>query len=733
MPSPTQELTRRRHETSDGAKPDIETASSSSAVKLHGGGKGSPARSYGGKGSDDDPSPTTHHSGPFVKSTHWSRSWVRYVALACILSSLALLTTLLILKPWKDKHRMAPVDNEAVRSLPVEQPLWPIPTSFSYGAGNVVLSPDFTIKVRVGTSDQYLGSLITYPIIDKAIARCMDRLALKRNTTRPDVTNILSSTGTSRDNILSELVISVLEPAAALEYGASEMYSLNITFVQNAKEADVHAHHAEQLSQQSTMVVTGISSALLSTETQWGILHGLETFSQLVQSKSATTIPPTTAVSEDAQTATQTANILEVPNAPWTIQDAPQYSHRGLLLDTSRHYFPVVDIIRTLDAMSIVKLNVFHWHVLDQQSYPLVSEKFPDLTAKGAERPDRIYSIEDVASIIRFGEERGIRVLPEFDAPGHTASWGRAYPNITVCMDALPHSTYAAEPPAGQLNPLEPFTYTVLSGLIQEWAAQFPDSHVHIGGDEINFNCWKLAQQLKEYINSPDLRQDLEAKLPPVPSTGQETMRKTWSGSQSGEDKLLQVYLDRAIGMYLEQKKIPIVWEEIALEHNVQLPDSTVVQVWKNAGNAKKIIEQGRPVILSSVEYWYLDCGSGDWQVGSQGQSWCGYTNWQRVYAYSLTDKLTSEQQKLVYGGEVCMWAEQTDSSNLDSNLWPRSAAAAEVLWSGTHDSAGEPRPLLQAARRLSAVRERLVEMGVRASPIFPSWCSKHPEACLKE
>ena len=167
-------------------------------------------------------------------------------------------------------------------------------------------------------------------------------------------------------------------------------------------------------------------------------------------------------------------------------------------------------------------------------------------------------------------------------------------------------------------------------------------------------------------------------------------------------------------------------------------------------------------MILSSGEYWYLDCGSGDWLVGSQGQSWCGFTNWQRgafsiffgqffarlifsqrkltpvfstplVYSYSLTDKLTPEQQKLVYGGEICMWAEQTDSSNLDSNLWPRAAAAAEVLWSGSHDGEGESRPLLQAARRLSAVRERLVEMGVRAAPIFPSWCSKHPETCLKE
>lgn len=181
--------------------------------------------------------------------------------------------------------------------------------------------------------------------------------------------------------------------------------------------------------------------------------------------------------------------------------------------------------------------------------------------------------------------------------PGHTASWGRAYPNITVCVDALPHSSYAAEPPAGQLDPLEPFTYSVLGGLVKEWAAQFPDKHVHIGGDEINFNCWKTSQKLKDYIEKPGTRQELESRLPPVLPEGQDTMRQTQSGSQSGEDKLLQVYLDRAIGMYLNQKKIPIVWEEMALEHSVQLPESTVVQVWKNAGNAKK----SKPCVFFSL------------------------------------------------------------------------------------------------------------------------------------
>lgn len=178
-------------------------------------------------------------------------------------------------------------------------------------------------------------------------------------------------------------------------------------------------------------------------------------------------------------------------------------------------------------------------------------------------------------------------MIPEFDAPGHAASWGRAYPNLTVCVDMEPHATYGAEPPAGQLDPLEPFTYTVLDGLIKEWAHQFPDVQVHAGGDEINFDCWKTSDRLQDYISNPSHRAKYEEALPPV-SVLENRMKRTSSRSQSGEDKLLEVYLDRAMGMYLSQGKRPIVWEEIVLEHNVKVPESTIVQVWKSASNAKR-------------------------------------------------------------------------------------------------------------------------------------------------
>ncbi|KAK5808984.1 glycoside hydrolase superfamily [Linnemannia elongata] len=486
-------------------------------------------------------------------------------------------------------------------------------------------------------------------------------------------------------------------------------------------------HHVASLRARAEPDSPPATTAVITASTQWGAIHALDTFTQIVVATKATAANAAPASPPEA-----TNNQLEIPNTPWSILDEPRFSHRGILLDTSRNYIGVPDIIRTLDAMAVVKLNVFHWHVLDQQTYPLVSKAFPDLTAKGAQDPGKIYTPQDVAAIIQHGLERGIRVLPEFDSPGHAASWGRAYPNLTVCLDALPHSTYAAEPPAGQLDPLEPFTYTVLDTLVKEWSGLFPDSQAHIGGDEVNMNCWKTSKRLSDYIYNENHRAEYEKAIMPVVDTPNPTTR-TAAGRQSGEDRLLELYLDRIFAMFIAQGKRPIVWEEMALEHNVRLPSSAIIQVWKDATNAKKVIAQGRPVILSSSEFWYLDCGAGAWLIGSQGQSWCKFASWQRIYSYALTDGMSEEEQKMVYGGEICMWGEQTDSSNLDSSVWPRSAAAAEVLWSGTKDTTGHARPLLDASRRLSAVRERLVQMGIRAAPMFPSWCAKHPEACLVE
>jgi hexosaminidase len=590
---------------------------------------------------DDDSHGHGGNGGGRGKNTHWGRNWIRYVALTCIIGALVLMITLLVLRPWEQKHGrfeekrvdgvthtsflsnaqtidvcstlfvdqeflsfllhpfpppppligLLPITNDAVKVLPENQPIWPVPRSFSHGEGTekIILAPNFQIKVQSSASSPPVA-LAPDSILAKAIARCMDRLQVKRNTTIWTATDVPVADITETTPTLAELTLIVDDTQAKLEYGMVESYAVNIgnqhagstdgtpqSLVDLEKRA---LHHVYSLRARAEPDSPPATTAVVTATTQWGAIHALDTFTQIVVATKAAGLT----------NAAQPNNQLEIPNTPWSIYDEPRFSHRGILVDTSRNYIGVPDIIRTLDAMAVVKLNVFHWHVLDQQTYPLVSKAFPDLTAKGAQTPEKIYTPQDVAAIIQHGAERGIRVLPEFDSPGHAASWGRAYPNLTVCLDALPHSTYAAEPPAGQLDPLEPFTYTVLDTLVKEWSGQFPDSQAHVGGDEVNMNCWKSSKRLSDYIANENHRAAYEKAIMPFVDTQPDDTKatRTMKGRQSGEDKLLELYLDRIFAMFIAQGKRPIVWEEMALEHNVRLPSSAIIQVWKNAINAKK-------------------------------------------------------------------------------------------------------------------------------------------------
>jgi hexosaminidase len=171
------------------------------------------------------------------------------------------------------------------------------------------------------------------------------------------------------------------------------------------------------------------------------------------------------------------------------IFDTPRFRWRGLLIDTARHYLPVGIIKAHLDAMAMVKLNVLHWHLVDDQSFPYASKRFPEISEEGAFSTSMTYSGADVAEIVTYARARGIRVMPEFDTPGHVASWGLSHPELlTRCFDS-------DGSPTGELGPIDPSkpeTYTLLWQLLREAAGWFPDAFVHLGGDEVDTSCWKV-------------------------------------------------------------------------------------------------------------------------------------------------------------------------------------------------------------------------------------------------
>jgi len=396
---------------------------------------------------------------------------------------------------------------------------------------------------------------------------------------------------------------------------------------------------------------------LLTCNSIWGALRGLETFSQLV-------------FEDDT---TRTLLITET----W-IQDAPRFSHRGILLDSSRHFLPVNAIKANLEAMAYNKINVFHWHIVDDQSFPYQSRDFPDMSAKGAYNAEtHIYTQLEVKEIIEFARQRGIRVVAEFDTPGHTQSWGPSTPGfLTKCCDKTGNfnGNYGPIDPSNQDN------YAFLDGFVKELTEVFPDHYLHLGGDEVSFGCWASNPNITAFMNKSGFGTDY-AKL-----------------ENYYEQKLLDIVNSHNSGY--------IAWQEI-FDNKIQIRDDTVVHAWK--GNWKdemaKITAANYKVIVSTP--WYLD------YIAYAAQ----WKNYYQVEPLSFNG--TDKQKSLVMGGEACLWGEYVDGSNVVARLWPRASAVAERLWSPQSVN-----DVNAAVPRLEEHHCRMLKRGITAEPpTGPNFC----------
>lgn len=378
--------------------------------------------------------------------------------------------------------------------------------------------------------------------------------------------------------------------------------------------------------------------AVLTAPNPLGAMHGLQTFLQLV---------------------TITSGGFAVPAV--SIKDEPRFPWRGLMIDVSRHFQPVDVIERNLDGMEAVKMNVFHWHLSDNQGFRAESKIYPLLTGKGSN--GLYYTQEQMRDVVAYARDRGIRVVPEFDMPCHTTAWFVGYPNL-----ASGKGPYTIETKWGifdpAMDPSRESTFEFIDKLIGEMTTIFPDAYFHVGGDECNGKEWDANPQIKAFMRAHHLK----------------------------DNAALQSYFSaRVQKLVAEHHRIMVGWDEVL---QPDTPKDVVIHSWRGPESLATAAQQGNRGILSSGYYVDLNESAAEHYL---------------VDPLPDGSTLTPEQRKLVLGGESAMWSEFTTPEIIDSRIWPRTAAIAERLW-----SAQDVRDVNSMYTRMAAISDKLVFYGLK-------------------
>lgn len=362
---------------------------------------------------------------------------------------------------------------------------------------------------------------------------------------------------------------------------------------------------------ESYSLIIDSSKAVLSSVNQIGLIRGFETFIQLVDTVGGS---------------------FSLPVA--TIYDSPRFKWRGLLIDVCRHFMPLEVLKRNIDAMCVAKLNVLHLHLTEDQGFRIESKKYPKLHQKGSNGD--YYTQEQMRELLSYAKVRGVRIVPEFDIPGHASSWLTAYPKL-----ASAPGPYEIEQKFGVFDPtFDPTnekTYKFFRGFLTEMSELFPDEYIHIGGDENKGKQWDANPNIQSFMKSNGFMNNHE----------------------------LQAYFNsRILSILTDLDKKMMGWDEI---FEAEIPKNIMIQSWRGKESLCDVAKAGYPGVLSNG--YYLD----------------------KVYDtqdYYMNDPLpkghdlTKEQEGLILGGEATMWSELVSEETIDSRIWPSSLAFAERMWS---------------------------------------------------
>lgn len=466
----------------------------------------------------------------------------------------------------------------------------------------VVLHPDEPFRIEAGFTVQLVGNY--HPRLESAATRFLRRLdrrtGLFFTQSYPVVDN--------RESLVGLLVR--VDAPGTVELGMDESYTLEV--------------NEEQV--------------ILTAATDIGALRGLETLQQMLDA--------------------------DANGYVWQacrVEDAPRFPWRGLMIDSCRHFMPLDMLKRNLDGMASVKLNVLHWHLTEDQGFRIESKTFPKLHEMGSD--GQYYTHAQIREIVEYADARGIRVVPEFDIPGHATAWLVGYPELGSAP-----GPYQIERQWGIfdpcLNPANPEVYVFLEKLFDEMTALFPDAYFHIGGDEVNGVHWDANAQIQQFMQENGI----------------------------ADNHALQSYFNQKVLEILtaDGKKM-IGWDEIL---QPDMPTDVMIQSWRGRESMEAAARGGYASILSNGYYIDLIYPAVDHYLNDP---------------LPEDTNLTEAEQARILGGEATMWAEYVTDETVDSRIWPRTAAIAERLWSD-----GSVRDVESMYERLDHQSLLLEELGLR-------------------
>ena len=499
---------------------------------------------------------------------------------------------------------MGSVKLQAQENLMQDIHIMPWPQEIKTNTGDFIIDEDFSVFIH-GNTDEY--SRISKSAV-RFIRHMTDKSGVFVNEGFPNATSVSDATAS----------LSIyFDKEAELAMGIDESYTLNVTDA-------------------------GIEIRAL---TDVGAMHGLSTLLQLIKVKDGSY----------AFTGVQ-------------IKDEPRFVWRGLMMDVARHFMPISVVKRNLDAMALVKLNVFHWHLSDDQGFRVETKMLPELYKKASD--GQYYTQEQIKDIVKYAGDRGIRVVPEFDVPGHGTAFLTAYPEFASKKDL----DYSIERFAGifdpTLDPTNDKTYEFLDTLFKEVAPLFPDVYFHIGGDENEGKHWDENPEIQEFMKENGLADNHELQT------------------------YFNIKLEKILAKY---GKSLMGWEEIMTDN---MPKSALIHSWRGINEGMepgeslvKAVKNGYQTILSNGYYIDLLLSVED---------------------HYLVDplpavELSTEEAGRILGGEATMWSELVTPLTVDSRIWPRTAAIAERFW-----SAQEVRDVDRMFERLNSMSQYLELIGIQ-------------------